>query len=1005
MAESALTKSTILDSEPAPPIKPRRRGSASSFSSLASRASPRKAKAQSTTDIAINPVIPATSEVGRRSRRSSRASLGRSAKNSEYLQSSATTPPGVANLPDVAASVEATSGAVRLEEVLEDDRVIPVAAQLSPASPPAQFIVHTQSEASGNVAVEIPLPRADLPSTGSGEAMQMIDSAALPPPRASSEEADVFSSIASSPQVDRSRRRRGPSRISAVSRHPLAASVYLSPVVEEKSASRSHISHLGEVSRRSSLADKSLAKPNVLELDEQAETSIVQTKIKEMHAELSRVFAMRRKDSSEAGSDARDSNTSAGVPTEHSVRNDITSISAAASEAEAGDAQGSGPLDMEASASIQQSQQENAAPPGDEALVADAHGSRLDKDTARAVVSTDDEDDLQPPVLHSFIGQAPEIHMQSPARPIKHVIAVEISVPTKTNPLPPKAKTSVFDRLAPTVPIAQQPSRPSRLSSRRTHSRQSTTGSLAPAKPYDRPSSRTSVRSEAPAAASILSQPKHTAIRVVQPRPPPLAQQSRPPIIEPRGRTVSVPIKFSPKPRPKRMQRQKSDDDMFSRKQRDGSRGRGIEPESDASRSRPTSRAASVASSRSTQQVSASRSRQERAAPIVGDPVRRPVTRPAEFAFSQAPPREKRKRQEEVLSTAIRSRQPHGTITKSRPVAPEFQLRCQKDNEAIEDEIVVPLTVEALKAQDKLNESLELDHEANASGLAKDLDKTTRSETLQRYLQQLTQPEQTEQPAEPIYEAEGAAPDEMRDATEHVTQVEAVLEPARLQSTANFGAADAPAAKRQRRVQIPDQQTEVAHKERPRSVLGSRRTIQAQAKTALAATDRLRELPAHKREVPPRAASKPVLASRAVAVTVAQPFSFRTSTREQTSFTDRLAVWHQREQAATASGKPALAPLPVPLASKAVNVPRHRTVSGEKREGVKVKEFKFASDIRMRERRDFEERLREKERILAELEAIKRAEEEVREAEEIRKMRAAQIPRAHPVPSFYAARH
>ena len=119
---------------------------------------------------------------------------------------------------------------------------------------------------------------------------------------------------------------------------------------------------------------------------------------------------------------------------------------------------------------------------------------------------------------------------------------------------------------------------------------------------------------------------------------------------------------------------------------------------------------------------------------------------------------------------------------------------------------------------------------------------------------------------------------------------------------------------------------------------------------------------------------------------------------------DRLAVWHQREQAAAASSRPALAPLPGALGSKAVNVPRTRTVSADRKEPIKVKEFNFASDVRMKERREFEERLKEKERILAELEAIRRAEEEVKEAEMMRKMRAAQIPKANPVPHFYQER-
>jgi hypothetical protein len=52
----------------------------------------------------------------------------------------------------------------------------------------------------------------------------------------------------------------------------------------------------------------------------------------------------------------------------------------------------------------------------------------------------------------------------------------------------------------------------------------------------------------------------------------------------------------------------------------------------------------------------------------------------------------------------------------------------------------------------------------------------------------------------------------------------------------------------------------------------------------------------------------------------------------------------------------------------------------------------------MEDRRDWEERLHEKERILEELAAIKRAEAEAKEAEEIRELRKRQVPKANPVP-------
>lgn len=67
-----------------------------------------------------------------------------------------------------------------------------------------------------------------------------------------------------------------------------------------------------------------------------------------------------------------------------------------------------------------------------------------------------------------------------------------------------------------------------------------------------------------------------------------------------------------------------------------------------------------------------------------------------------------------------------------------FSARCRVDTEAHEDEIIAPLTVEALGAQDKLNESLlTLAHTDNDQSSNTTRDKSLRSETLQKYLQQV----------------------------------------------------------------------------------------------------------------------------------------------------------------------------------------------------------------------------------------------------------------------------
>jgi hypothetical protein len=133
-------------------------------------------------------------------------------------------------------------------------------------------------------------------------------------------------------------------------------------------------------------------------------------------------------------------------------------------------------------------------------------------------------------------------------------------------------------------------------------------------------------------------------------------------------------------------------------------------------------------------------------------------------------------------------------------------------------------------------------------------------------------------------------------------------------------------------------------------------------------------------------------------------FTFEVAGQQQLSFQERLAAWQAREAEAALAGKPMLQPLALERKDAAKEVRKANRPIVTVKQPTKAKEFSWHSDRRARERQDWEQRVREKEEILAELAEIRRLEAEAVEAEEIRKMRAAQIPIAHPVPAFVKSR-
>lgn len=422
------------------------------------------------------------------------------------------------------------------------------------------------------------------------------------------DEDDPFTSIAASPQVDRSRRRgalRGSSaakdRLAAStrSRHNLSHMVSLSPVVEERSGSTSVAMMSGRANR--TMQDRNLASANAsvslksahssaaedaqLQMverirEEEARDISLQKRLAELQRELQEVEALAQT--------SRTERSSSSASSESSIEQSATREPAFP----IGGPLGSAGIDEPSTAQLQGTEPVAAVEQDDSsprASVPVAHPPELIEED----VSSSDED-IQAPILQSLIHDLPtaivqDNRMQSPERaavpPSSTVAAPVAEVMRQKGP-------SVFDRLA-------APSQPAeRVLSRQSHSERARSmrptlraaiAKQAPKvllKPYDRPASRTSVRSAEPPRPRNVPKPLPAPPMSIPSRPLPSVRATsaslRPAASEvlagpapaaPRPRTVSVPVNFSPRAtKVRRIQREKQDDDMFSRKQRDRSR-------------------------------------------------------------------------------------------------------------------------------------------------------------------------------------------------------------------------------------------------------------------------------------------------------------------------------------------------------------------------------------------------------------------------------------------------
>lgn len=296
------------------------------------------------------------------------------------------------------------------------------------------------------------------------------------------------------------------------------------------------------------------------------------------------------------------------------------------------------------------------------------------------------------------------------------------------------------------------------------------------AKSQAHPTSKTVIRPHPPTAVQPVARAaaiRHRAVSqqsgeqaVHSRRQPPEA--SVPTNKEQRGRkrTVSVPVNFSPKgQRVKRVQRQPSNDDMFSRKQRDLSKGRGLdlaplsqgstngdpsgddhapEPERPEAKSRNRQTAinhltAPRAFTFAGDTQSSKRKRDEVEPPksSVALAPRRPATRAVPIA--------RRKREAAKTRSAAVAMEP-STVELAPLSTNEIARRCLQDIEAQEDETVESLTEEALSRlnrslQDKADQSVHHDR----STAAVDHEQTVRTENLQRYLKELDELHQSNQ--------------------------------------------------------------------------------------------------------------------------------------------------------------------------------------------------------------------------------------------------------------------
>lgn len=318
------------------------------------------------------------------------------------------------------------------------------------------------------------------------------------------------------------------------------------------------------------------------------------------------------------------------------------------------------------------------------------------------------------------------------------------------------------------------------------------------------------------------------------------------------------------------------------------------------------------------------------------------------------------------------------------------------------------LTGAALAAQEYMLEKREgqLAAEASKQTPSKSFDKTTQSQILQRYLQELADIEAT------YLEREDEVPRPRYPAANDPcisvgANVENASHPYR-----NANARPSPDEQHAKRRRV---EASVNPETKQRTTAGVRSGTHQSA-----TREPLRAVPIQRIEsaVPPSKSNTNIRLQAplvpAPLATFKEPiksapkvtdFTFQVVGQHQLSFQERLAAWQAREAEAARLGKPVLQPLalrpkdPIKEARKA-----DKPVAATRKQPVIAKEFNWHSDKRARERKDWEERLREKEEILAELAEIKRLEAEAAEMESIKKMRAAQVPIAHPVPAFARSR-
>lgn len=314
------------------------------------------------------------------------------------------------------------------------------------------------------------------------------------------------------------------------------------------------------------------------------------------------------------------------------------------------------------------------------------------------------------------------------------------------------------------------------------------------------------------------------------------------------------------------------------------------------------------------------------------------------------------------------------------------------------------MTTAALAAQENALEASQMVHEdATAqAGPSESFDRTSQSQMLQRYLRELAE-----------IEVEDAA----REANKAPLAHPGVLERMPL---AQHGRRDKRALREESNTAAIAEQPPKRRRVAERSTSGfNRQEGKAELRAPLQSISTATLNQSRKPPVPsgiikgpgatskeqPKPRAKNVISAPARPAPKVTDFTFQVVGQQQLSFQERLAAWQAREAEAAKLGKPMLQPLALPVkdsAKEARKADKH-LVSKPKRP-TQAKEFSWHSDKRAKERKDWEDRLREKEQILAELAEIRRLEAEAAEIEAVRKMRAAQIPIAHPVPAFIRSR-